>query len=249
MTPFRAMFSSDWNQCLAPCGPFDCISFSYPEIAPALQTIFKSYTANRISLGRAAERIRDLLPETLSTASMDAYLRDSFSTYSGVAGLIEWCARHRVLFMINTTGAIGYFQRALALEMLPPVPVLAAHPLIRYAPGPKDPAIVSELLEIDDKARYSAEAARRHGIEGSRVIVMGDSGGDGPHFAWASAVGAFKIGSMTKPSLSRYCREVKIGIDLRFGVNYEAGQERHPGREMAVDFMDLVPVIEDVLAC
>ena len=45
---FKAIVSSDWNECLAPCGPFDSISFAYPELREALTGIFKQYTANTI---------------------------------------------------------------------------------------------------------------------------------------------------------------------------------------------------------
>ena len=42
------------------------------------------------------------------------------------------------------------------------------------------------------------------GIPAERVIVMGDSGGDGPHFEWASQTGAFTIGSMTAAFAGNY---------------------------------------------
>jgi hypothetical protein len=29
---YKGMISSDWNECLAPCGPFDPIAFAYPEL-------------------------------------------------------------------------------------------------------------------------------------------------------------------------------------------------------------------------
>lgn len=34
MARYRAMISSDWNECLAPCGPFDAIAFTYPDLEP-----------------------------------------------------------------------------------------------------------------------------------------------------------------------------------------------------------------------
>ncbi len=33
---YKAMVSSDWNECLAPCGPFDFISFAYPRLEAEL---------------------------------------------------------------------------------------------------------------------------------------------------------------------------------------------------------------------
>lgn len=30
----RAMISSDWNQCLAPCGHFDAVAFTRPDLGP-----------------------------------------------------------------------------------------------------------------------------------------------------------------------------------------------------------------------
>ena len=34
---YKAIISSDWNECLAPTGPFDPIAFVYPEIKPRLK--------------------------------------------------------------------------------------------------------------------------------------------------------------------------------------------------------------------
>ncbi len=80
----------------------------------------------------------------------------------------------------------------------------------------------------------------------TKCILIGDSGGDGPHFEWGASVGAYLVGSMTKPSLESYCRKKGININTRFGVNYSAGEKKELGREMKVDFMGLVPVIEEV---
>jgi hypothetical protein len=33
---YKAIVSSDWNECLAPSGPFDFISFNHPELTPHL---------------------------------------------------------------------------------------------------------------------------------------------------------------------------------------------------------------------
>ena len=248
MKTYRAILSSDWNQCLAPCGPFDCIAFNYPHLAAELDAVFRQYTGNRITLGCAVDRIHSLLPAPLSAGQMDAYLKATFAAYTGVADLVEWCAANRVLFMINTTGAIGYFQRAFALGLLPSVPVLSAHPMIRYPFGSKDPGHIYELLETTDKGRHTAAVAKRYAISAERVIVIGDSAGDGPHFSWAAGAGALKIGSMTKPSLTDYCQERQIGIDIHFGLRYESGEKRRPEEEMKFNFRELVPMIETVMA-
>ena len=88
---YNAIVSSDWNECLAPCGPFDCISFNYPQFTSELETIFRQYTGNHISLGDAARQIQTLLPAAITIEQMDAYLDHSFLTYRGVPELIEWC--------------------------------------------------------------------------------------------------------------------------------------------------------------
>ena len=36
---YQALVSSDWNGCLAPCGPFDFISFAYPRLKSDLAAI------------------------------------------------------------------------------------------------------------------------------------------------------------------------------------------------------------------
>jgi len=241
------MVSSDWNECLAPCGPFDFITFAFPQLEPALTDIFRRYTGNRLSLGQAALRIRDLLPSPITPRQMDAYLDEAFTTYPGVSDLIQWCADNRILFMINTTGMIGYFQRLFARRLLPPVPALSAHPQIRFQSSSSDPGHIFELYETTDKARNSAQLARCLEIPPEKIILMGDSGGDGPHFLWGSEVGAFLIGSMTKASLDSYCREHDIAIDLRFGPDYSAVEMR-PQDGRAVDFMQLAAVIEKIAA-
>jgi hypothetical protein len=88
---------------------------------------------------------------------------------------------------------------------------------------------------------------RKYGILPGKIVVMGDSGGDGPHFAWGAEVGAHLVGSMTKPSLEKYCKSKGIEIGTRFGVTYSEGAKRDTGREMKVDFMGLVPVIGKVI--
>ena len=241
------MISSDWNECLAPCGPFDAIAFSCPDLAPELTAVFRRYTGNEIPLSKAAETIASLMPRPLTVAQMDAYLESAFDTYTGVSALIRWADANDVLFMINTTGMIGYFQRALASGKLPPVPALAAHPLIGFPASSSDPAAVFELLEIEDKARHTEAVARRFSIPFSRVAIMGDSGGDGPHFAWAAKNGAATVGCMTKASLNGYCRRRGIHITLRFGPSCEPGEDRNEAAEKTVDFTGLIPFLEKKL--
>ncbi|MGD8343574.1 MAG: hypothetical protein PVI38_02345 [Desulfobacterales bacterium] len=244
---YKAFISSDWNECLAPCGPFDFISFTYPHLAGRLDTIFKQYTGNRISLGEAARQIQLLLPEPITKKQMDLYLDESFTTYSGVSELIEWCHRHNVLFMINTTGMIGYFQRVFAKNLLPEVSLLSAHPMVRYHQSETDPKNVYDLLETTDKSKNTQMAIKSFHLSSSKVILMGDSGGDGPHFKWGAENGGFLIANMTKPSLRRYCEQHHIFVHTQFGLSYADGEARDVGKEMQVDFMDLTPVIEDIL--
>ena len=245
---YRAIISSDWNECLAPCGPFDCIAFSYPDIAAQLTDIFRQYTGNRISLGDAVGKIQNMLPGLITPERMDAYLDKSFVAYTGVAELIEWSLSKNVLFLINTTGMIGYFQRVFARGLLPRVPVLSAHPMIRYPETASDPSCIYDLFETRDKANSTEAAIRSFGIPSDKVILMGDSGGDGPHFEWGSQAGAFLIGSMTKPSLDHYCREKEIAINLRFGLDYSRGEKKDPSKELQVNFMDLTTTIEEIVA-
>jgi len=244
---YKAMVSSDWNECLAPCGPFDCISFAYPRLKSDLTDIFRQYTGNLISLGEAAGQIRELLPEPITPDQMDAYLEESFTTYTGVPELIEWCASNNILFMINTTGMIGYFQRIFAKYLLPPVPVISAHPMIRYPQNTSDSWQVFKVLETRDKSKNTGEVARSLAIPAGKIILLGDSGGDGPHFEWGAAIGAFLIGSMTKPSLDAYCRKKDIEIDLRFGLDYSRREKASLREEVQLDFMDLTDIISEIL--
>jgi 2-hydroxy-3-keto-5-methylthiopentenyl-1-phosphate phosphatase len=241
---YKGMISSDWNECLAPCGPFDPIAFTYPELEVELSGIFRQYTANQISLSEATRRIEGLLPKPIIEKEMDAYLDASFAAYRGVIDLIHWCTKHDILFMINTTGMQGYFQRAMPKGLLPEGIVVAANPMISY-PGHKTE--MYEVLEIEDKARNTEAVMRLYGIPAKKVILAGDSGGDGPHFAWGASVGAYRIGSMPKPSLERFCKAKGIEINARFGVAYSEGEKKEIEKEMAVDFLGLVPVIEAAL--
>jgi hypothetical protein len=245
--PFRAILSSDWSECLSPSGPFDFIAFTYPQLEPELKEVFGSYTGNLISLGEACIRIKKILPGPITPEMMDAYLDRSYAVYRGVPELIEWCLGEGVLFMINTTGMIGYFQRVFANGLLPQIPVLSANPLFRYPTGAGDPPTILDLRETRDKGKNTAALAGKMGIPAERVIVMGDSGGDGPHFEWAHQAGAFIISSMTKPSLAAYCDNKGITIERRFGLVYGKNEARDLKREMAVDFRDLIDSIKEVL--
>ena len=246
-TQYKAIVSSDWSECLSPSGPFDCLAFNHPEFETDLAAVFRQYTANRISLGQAAAKIKSLLPKPLSPDQMDAYLDASFATYTGVPDLIQWCLDNQILFMINTTGMIGYFQRIFAKGMLTPVPVLSAHPMIRYPGLKSDPPHVYELSETRDKGQNTATVARSLGIQTAKIILMGDSGGDGPHFEWGAESGAFLIGSMTKASLDSYCREKGIVINLRFGLDYSKGEKKDQQKDLDINFMDLTAKIEEIV--
>ena len=245
---YNGIISSDWNQCLAPCGPFDCIAFSRPELTAHLSSIFRQYTGRQISLGTAVEKIQGLLPEPVTPDIMDAYLDTSFVTYTGVGDLIEWCLSHSILFMINTTGMIGYFQRVFARGLLPRVPVLSGHPMIRFPGRSSDPRDIYRVLEIRDKGKNTNSVIQAQKIPAQKTILLGDSGGDGPHFEWGASAGAFLVGSMTKPSLDSYCREKDIFINLRFGLDYSRGAIANQEKEMQVNFMDLTTAIEEIIA-
>jgi phosphoglycolate phosphatase-like HAD superfamily hydrolase len=247
MESYTAMISSDWNQCLAPCGPFDAIAYHYPELQTQLDRIFRQYTANTITLGQASEAIAKLLPAPLAPNQMDVYLQNRFATYTGVQEFIQWCSDRQILFMINTTGLAGYFQRALALGLLPAFGVLAAHSLVRYGSSPTDPRFMLELEEITDKPRHTAATARQFHIALEKIIIMGDSGGDGPHFQWGARNGATLIGSMVKPSLERYCTDQGVAITHRWGHVYTDGETIDPEKEMGYALTDLIGIVEQIL--
>lgn len=241
---YNGMISSDWNECLAPCGPFDPIAFAFPELEADLSEIFRLYTGNQIILSEATRRIDELLPKPITEKQMNEYLEASFVTYKGVTDLILWCVKNDILFMINTTGMQGYFQRAMAKDLLPQGIVVAANPMISY---PGHEMEMYEVREIEDKAKNTETVMRLYGITPKRVILIGDSGGDGPHFEWGASVGAHLIGSMAKPSLESYCRKKEIKINACFGLTYSEGEKKDLGRVMKLDFMGLAPVIEQVL--
>jgi len=247
MQTYIGMVSSDWSQCLSPSGPFDAFIFHYPQIESELGRVFQRYTANRMSLRQAADHVTRLLPAALNRDQMDAFLNARFETYRGVEKLIDWCHDHHILFMVNTTGFMGYFQRALAKGLLPRLNALSAQPMLRFGQGPLDPEVLIELSEIDDKAANSAAIAERFRIPSHTIVLLGDSGGDGPHFEWGARVGATLIGSMTKPSLSKFCHDRGISIDHQFGHSYTEGEAVSPDLERHVDFGDLIEILRQVL--
>jgi len=244
---YRALISSDWNECLAPCGPFDFISFTYPSLDPSIKKTFKAYTSNHIPLSEAIRRIAALLPQTITEDQMDAYLDDCFLTYRGVTELIQWCSKQNILFMINTTGMQGYFQRVFKKGLLPEVPVASAHPMIKFEEKGRTFCRYQDLFETRDKPLNTQKIMGKYDIGAVKTIVIGDSGGDGPHFVWAAENGAMRIGSMTKVSLEAFCRRSRVSIDRRFGLSYAPGEQRNPEAEMAFDFQDLVPDLADRL--
>ena len=239
-----AIISSDWNECLSPCRPFDFLSYLFPQMEPDLDDIFLHYTANRITLGEAAARVRNFMPAPVTAEQIDAYLKESFRTYTGVPELIEWCLGKNIVFMINTTGMIGYFQRIFANKLLPRLPAISAHPLIRFPEQESDPPFIYDLHETRDKGPNTAKAFRSMEIPAGKVIILGDSGGDGPHFKWGSENGALLIGSMTKPSLDQYCQQNDIFINLRFGRDYSRDGKHDRQMQRPTNFMDLTAAIE-----
>lgn len=247
MKKIRAIVSSDWNACLAPCRPFDYIAFTYPELKPDLDDIFKHYTGNRMPLRDAMQQVKALLPVPISAEQMDAYLDGAFQMYTGVADLMKWCLSRRVLFMINTTGAVGYFQRAVFKKLLPPLPVISAYPEPNFPDAAFAPDQVYPLFEIADKAKHTQEVARKLGVPLSRVIIMGDSGGDGPHFKWGAENNAFLIASMAKPSLQQYCKKEGIQPDCTFGHTYSQSDTPNHAAEMGYNFSGLTTVIHNII--
>jgi hypothetical protein len=149
--------------------------------------------------------------------------------------------------MINTTGMIGYFQRIFAKNLLPPVPMISAHPMISYPQNLSASCRIYELLETHDKGKNTGEVARSLAIPAARIILLGDSGGDGPHFEWGAAAGAYLIGSMTKPSLDNYCRAKDLEINLRFGLDYTRRERASVREELQINFMDLTDTIGKIV--
>jgi 2-hydroxy-3-keto-5-methylthiopentenyl-1-phosphate phosphatase len=244
---YKALISSDWSECLSPNGPFDPIAFTYPELKTELMSVFRAYTGNTISLTDAYAKIAELLPAPLTRDHMDAYLKRSFTTYPGLADLIEWCLHRGAAFMINTTGTQGYFERAVASRLLPKVTAVASNPSIRYEGSDSPDRYRYAVMEIDDKPKNTEAFMKSIGLSPDKVVIIGDSGGDGAHFAWGSQAGAYTIGSMTKHSLSAYCESVGARIDYRFGLSYGPGEERDPEQEMKVSLTDLKSIIGEAV--
>lgn len=247
MSEYIGMVSSDWSQCLSPSGPFDAFVFHYPELETDLKRIFRSYTATEISLSQAADQVVKMLPSPLTIQQMDDYLEARFEMYRGVDQLIRWCRDHRIVFMINTTAFMGYFQRVLAKSLLPAIAVLSAQSILRYGTSRDDPEQMIDLREIEDKAANTAAVANMYQIPADKLVLMGDSGGDGPHFKWGSLVGATLIGSMTKPSLSRYCRNNGLLMHHQFGRIYAPGEKISLEKERGYNFLELTDVIGQVI--
>jgi hypothetical protein len=244
---YRAVISSDWSECLSPSGPFDAFIYNYPHLEGELTAAFRAYTGNRISLGEANRKVQKILPGPLSLEQMDAYLDAAFSTYKGVPDFIEWCLSHEMLFMINTTGLTGYFQRVLAKGLLPPIAALSSNAMIQYHVSRTDPGVMLNLTEIEDKAKNTAKVLRLLKKPPRYCILMGDSGGDGPHFEWGAAHGARLIGSMPKDSLLHYCRKRGIDIDVIFGSADSQARTADPGPGHPHDFMALTTAIEALI--
>ncbi len=244
MSEYRGLISSDWSECLSPNGPFDFMAYVYPQLESDLSLIFRQYTSNKISLRVAMWRCQRSLPAPITLEQMDAYLDERFAYYTGVPELMEACFSRNILFMINTTGSRGYFERAIAKKLLPRPTALSAHPEINFG-NDRDSCAFYALQEITDKPVNTEEAAKQYQIAPQNIIVVGDSGGDGPHFKWAAEQNALRVASMAKPSLKAYCQNQQIEINLFFGLSYESGEARRGTAEMQVDFMELLSFIED----
>ena len=102
------------------------------------------------------------------------------------------------------------------------------------------------MFETTDKAKHTAKVAGKLGIPLDRIVIMGDSGGDGSHFKWGRENGSLLIASMAKPSLQQYCQKEGIQPDCYFGHTYREGEDRDRAAEMRYDFMRLTKQIEDV---
>lgn len=242
-THFQYLVASDWSECLSPNGPFDPLIYTWPHLEADLTRIFSAYTSNEISLSRAVGEIKSLLPAELGEEEMDAFLREKFTAYTGLSQVITWCLERGIAFMINSTGSMGYFQRAMARGFLPRIPLLSAHPFLRYAPTDTDPERIFELLEIEDKGTNTHTALHALGIPPHRTAVVGDSGGDGPHFSWAAENGALRVGINTKASLESYCATRGIEINAHLGLSYQPGQPRDREAEAHTDLTELCTVL------
>ncbi len=236
---FVGMVSSDWSECLSPNGPFDPIGYNYPDLDNDLREIFNNYTSNCITLNQAIIRIKELIPNGLSQFQMDEYLDNNFQIYNGVYDFITWLSEKNILFMINSTGSQGYFQRAIIKGMIPVIPYISANSFIFYDSENLSTKFTCEVSEIEDKAGCSERVALKNHISYEKIIVIGDSGGDGPHFKWGASKGVSLVGSMTKSSLSKYCEAKAIKIDKHIGPLYKQGDKRNLELEYQYDFREL----------
>lgn len=239
---FRALISSDWNQCLSPCGPFDPLVFHFPERSAEIEKVFRDYTGNRISLSAALEIIAEFSGGKLTPGQMDAYLDARFDLYPGVIELLKWCRRNQVAFMINTTGFRGYFQRLFARKMFPLPLALAANGMIAYRQTGPEPDMVFNLNETTDKGIFTARVARSLGLDYDKVVVIGDSGGDGPHFQWGAENGALLVAAFAKSSLIEFCRARNIKIGHFIGGL--PGNRLSEAEGDGGNFMELVALLE-----
>jgi hypothetical protein len=119
--------------------------------------------------------------------------------------------------------------------------------MIRFPQASDGLRYVHEVREISDKPCSTEAVMRALNVPPSKILLIGDSGGDGPHFEWGASSGAFLVGSMTKHSLASYCQSRSIEISAYFGLRYGPQEKRDPEKEMKVDFMELARVIESVL--
>ena len=103
------------------------------------------------------------------------------------------------------------------------------------------------IQETRDKPKNTESVMNKLGVPPRRVVIIGDSGGEGPHFDWGFSVGAYLIGSMTKHSLSDFCEERGIAINEKFGVSYLSGEKRNRAQEMRANFFELTELISAVL--
>ena len=245
---FKGIISTDWSECLSPNGPFDPISFCFPELKEELKKIFFKYTSNQIDLSNAIRRIEALIPHKITEEMMDEYLKSEFKTYRNVPQFIEWCMENNILFMINSTGSKGYFQFVLENYLIPPVPIVSCNPFIDFSSKNFQDTIWLDIKEIHDKPTNTQTILKRFGLSPKDLIIMGDSGGDGPHFEWGWKAGAHLISIMKKGSLERYCKERNIELDVEFGIDYSSGEAPSLEREMEIDFMDLRDHIRSLLS-
>ena len=243
MHNYNGMVSSDWSQCLSPSGPFDPLIYLYPDLRPELSLIFKQYTGNEITLGHAIDQVNAMLPGWPSYDQLDLYLEACFETYAGVPELIRWCRRNGILFMVNTTGFAAYFQRVLTKGLLPPIDVLSAQSKWHFGSGQTAPIHQADLKEVEDKAHNSAAIAKKFSIPNNKIVLMGDSGGDGPHFEWGATIGATLIGSMTKPSLRKFCSDRQISIHHQTGHTYQSGESISIDKESRYDFRSVIDIL------